>query len=1392
MHALPGHMERLQQSIGNRAVERLLASSEEAGVRSLPGAQERESGAPLDTSARIEMESRFGEDFSRVRVHTGPDAAASAREAQAKAYTVGTEILFGDRRYDPATRRGKWLLAHELTHVVQQKRGGASPALDSNAPHEQEARQAANAILAGEPEVKILAGTAVGIARAGEGGHDEDDDFVEDYEPNPLIRAQKRRIAEKTKERGHAIQEEFEAFKLNDESARVAPERLGKRKESSEKARHKSRDEEQQGHHGHPKFLGGLEEQTKVMMPRWLHETYHGALYDVLEKEFQRVRPSEQPSRRYYGAFFSRLSKKEQNEVVRAVMNHAREFDEKFHSQYTDKRTRLTAALRRGIREAKQEAKQEAGKKSAKPLPSAPPPTTGTTKKPSTPGGGAGAGGTSKSVTTTPPATTGKKTRPAKSTASGAAATVSDETTETKEKPKVIRRPATLKQTGATSKVETETEKSAEAPAPQQQVKVTPAQKGAESAKIIPSPKVALAAATPVTKKAVEEQTTDPSATHVPPTPDVATQKPGPKAKTPAVPTPPATAGEEQKTAVSKPAPAGKTEAPPPPKPVPPVAQQQTKPSVTPSAVILPSKPPTTSVKAAKPETTTSATGSRSQTTPPPIAPGVTPKTPTGTPQTLRSKTGSKGGAPEQQTGSEKSSSREVSRGASLIAGPDKLGVGGNVGVGATQAHGHGLETSQSVSFGGKVVIHSEEVPNTSPKRYRVTLTIDLSGAASVGASRSDEGRVGGGISGSASGSLRMSVTHELTAEQSQKYIDAAKNGTGGAQQELQIARMVKDGSIDEAKAYLAHRKSLADTPEAAEDLEEGDLVTVSEGGKLEGKAGLSGSKSGGGPKIGGEFGLSRSGELTRTKAKKDGKFIYTVTVVSGKGTTVGGSFSQGVAGMGLSQEGTESKSKSVTFILDPKDPNFKALSREVLGADTVDDLSKLAARRPELTGETTTGHGTSSSLTTSASVAGVGLSVNEATSYSEEETKSARGVSHKYEGSGTLGGSLTVAGKKVAGSSKTDKFTGEVGPDNKATGETSSTQTETDYLGTIKKIAEHPLGSAGALATGGSPVLQEKSEVEGKKLTDDSYSRLAELAKDPAAWEHSWSGSTRIIDDWRATRRKVLAANGDRNLIAKAMAEFESGGSGRSRTVEKAISETGIAFDFPEELKDQKQVYDELVAGDPFSRPRELASAGKPQEAISELNSVNERLGKMMTGLQAHQEQVQNVAALGEMMRRISDQRTKVRAEIRSLSPQSTEKRAPGSADAKGKGQPSKEDVERQEKEREVALKREEQSAKVNDFVTTLQTNRHREQAKFNVVYEELKKESSWFSKPDVIVIAYNLNDLLPLYDQWDKTVAQLKELFTERGEANPDRAKGYGPNRTEWNALHKRVFIY
>jgi hypothetical protein len=83
----------------------------------------RSPGRPLDGSTRAFMEPRFGQDFSGVRVHTGEHAADAASSIDARAFTSNRNVVFGAGEYAPQTEAGRRLLAHELTHVVQQGTG---------------------------------------------------------------------------------------------------------------------------------------------------------------------------------------------------------------------------------------------------------------------------------------------------------------------------------------------------------------------------------------------------------------------------------------------------------------------------------------------------------------------------------------------------------------------------------------------------------------------------------------------------------------------------------------------------------------------------------------------------------------------------------------------------------------------------------------------------------------------------------------------------------------------------------------------------------------------------------------------------------------------------------------------------------------------------------------------------------------------------------------------------------------------------------------------------------------------------------------------------------------------------------------------------------------------
>ena len=133
--APPAHLLALQRAFGNRAVgqaiQRAAAIGAEGGAvdaQTQSAIQSaRGGGAPLDAKVGTQVGNVLGADFSGVRVHTDTKADALNRSLNAKAFTHGSDIFFSKGEYQPNTRGGNNLLAHELTHVVQQGGAGAQP-----------------------------------------------------------------------------------------------------------------------------------------------------------------------------------------------------------------------------------------------------------------------------------------------------------------------------------------------------------------------------------------------------------------------------------------------------------------------------------------------------------------------------------------------------------------------------------------------------------------------------------------------------------------------------------------------------------------------------------------------------------------------------------------------------------------------------------------------------------------------------------------------------------------------------------------------------------------------------------------------------------------------------------------------------------------------------------------------------------------------------------------------------------------------------------------------------------------------------------------------------------------------------------------------------------------
>ncbi len=151
-------VERLASNVGNRAFAALARSGEGIlpGGRAHPDveaaiASSRGGGRALDGAVRERMAPGLGDPLSDVRVHDGPDADGLARSVQARAFAVGSDLFFAAGEHRPGTTDGDRLLAHELTHVVQQRgapTGGPLTVSEPGDALEREADQAADELSA--------------------------------------------------------------------------------------------------------------------------------------------------------------------------------------------------------------------------------------------------------------------------------------------------------------------------------------------------------------------------------------------------------------------------------------------------------------------------------------------------------------------------------------------------------------------------------------------------------------------------------------------------------------------------------------------------------------------------------------------------------------------------------------------------------------------------------------------------------------------------------------------------------------------------------------------------------------------------------------------------------------------------------------------------------------------------------------------------------------------------------------------------------------------------------------------------------------------------------------------------------------------------------------------
>jgi len=623
------------------------------------------------------------------------------------------------------------------------------------------------------------------------------------------------------------------------------------------------------------------------------------------------------------------------------------------------------------------------------------------------------------------------------------------------------------------------------------------------------------------------------------------------------------------------------------------------------------------------------------------------------------------------------------------------------------------------------------------------------------------------------SGSISRTFVHTFTEAEKDEYLAALNNkGIGAAARELKIIELAARGSVNEA------RQLLAGIPQAgAKDPAEGDAVSEEITTGIEGGLGASATGKGGGTGVGASVSFSASRSLKRTVEKRDGKLIVTVQVVSEKGGTVGASGSYGLVGGGATYGGTSSVGRAVSFRLDPDD---QARYDAVMGVDSGEQLDALAGRDQTSVVSDTHSKGTSASHSVSATLAGGEVSIGGTSAYSESVTVGESGTSKQFSGSHGGGASAGIAGGPKLGYQETQTVTSKVGPDKRATGDVSAEVKQSDLAGSVKalqqKFSDKPIGTAVGVATGGTALIHQTTEVIGMKLAPQDFDTIAAVAERKGDWDKAFHGHyNQSLQNWGRLAAKIRAANGDHEAIAKLLAEYAHDNDYAADAVQAVVrppkqGEGGIRYDWPAELANERATFDSLVVADPLPAARNLAATGEIEGAIAQLNTLNTRLTGVDAAIEKNRAKFSDDAAVAEMHRRIFNRQKAVSAEISklkaALAPPEATDTGPDvgpPTEAQAKAAQEKADQERQERK-----------GRAEKLIPNLQQNQGIERDRFNEVRQELY-HPPWYRNPDLNTIFHKLNDLNDrFYPQWDPLVAELKQVLQENGD-DPARVGEY-----------------
>lgn len=1355
-----GTLSALHSKFGNAAVSRLLRPVVEGrGTgREPPGFEATARGVirllagegrPLDPQVRAAMEAAFGVWFGSVRVHVDDVAAESARGLDARAFTVGDHVAFSRGVYEPSTPEGRRLIAHELAHVVQQRRGGADvPSPFEKGPSEDAARQAAIDFLAGK-HVEVTGSSPIAIARE-DGGSSPDD--AETY-------ARLRELESSAEGRTKDLQKQMSKYEGSKVTVGVGYavdsdgilRRIVSTSSGKETAIFRQPDEVWAPHD--PKAPAVVKRKGV----RGDDRTAQEAAFDA---EANIVALARDRGWKLITAGASWTICKHCTARIRTA------------GGTTSSETRGKAEVGRyDLQDALKELKR------AKPAPAKVDPAIEKAVPKERLGPRPGA---EWSQDPNQRVKRGSFSRSARAEAASGRPAVA------------VEQPSPRRSRGR--KVEGG---NAEAQVPPREVEETPIGPGVVRRR-------PLAPAAPGPEAAAVEAEKPPGVV------TGAAPKAG-QAPTLAAPAPPAkpTAAAARGPSVAPPKAAPAEPVTERDIELKPEAIESTTKRKLESAAGTTTVKKTAAIGgegAAITRETTQEAGEKSslQRTKRSIgAGGVTAETTrrqtergvgTEAKRKVAVKPGEVSLTREESSGEfdetgklRKGTTKTSQLSAGAHIGESGAGASAKVGRESVTQHAGGARTGKSAHFQGRVNVDVEQIPGKVPPKYRAVATVNLAGDIGVSAGAGGKS-ASGTASVTASGEVSATFVHVLPEDEVNAYRASVENPAAApASKETALLALIQQGKLGEAQAILAEIRAGPLSAEGIKAMKPGDSVEFTIAGTLGGAVDASAQGAVVGAKVRGGVTGSRSLHLRIDRTDKQA--VVTVRAVGERGYTAGG----GATIAGASGEYTHEKStatgQGATFTLDVQDPAFDRQLQSIRSARSVDDLNALVSSGTIKVASTTESNLVRTTDKPAVGFLGLGLEGTDTTIRGEERTRESTGEGSVSYLGGRATGLHVTADKTRLGYEREDLLRTTVASTGQAELEATKTETETDIGGSVQKLAqgieEHPALTAAGLATGATPVLRTRTELIGVKVSDRDFDTIVALASDKSAWETAFGRAgilIRNLEDAEALRLEVAGSGGDREVIAKAFQDFGSRAPNSADFVRyllrpRGATEGGIQFDWPPELVGFKPVFDDLVEGDPVAKAKQKSGPGDFEGALSDLTEQTDKLDVLFKQIDGHPESFREPAVRAEMERRILRRRSEIRNEIRAL------RKALAPSEATEPRTATKPRAARPQTAEQLAETEEEQKDRADRLNEALRICLDLRVDETRILGEIEADYHHWYGI-DYVDQAKKFDELRSqIYPQWDKAVKELTAVFEERGEANPEQhARGYGPNQAEF----------